>query len=331
VGAVRSVRPEAHELELAGGGSLGYDHLVVCIGGRARPAYPGIETFWSWSGDLDVDELISTAASSEEGALAMIVPPGTAWSLPLYELALMIRRRAEEAGATRDLRIRLFTPEDGPLLIFGPPASGAVAEVLDARRIELVPDSSVVEQDGRLVRIPGAEELGASVAIALPVIVGPRIEGLPADEDGFIPVDQHSRVREVENVYAAGDGTNFPVKQGGLATQQADAAAEHLATRLGAPVEPEPFKPVLRGQLITGGESLNLRQDLRGGEGEGVASLDYLWWPPQKVAGRYLSAYLGHTTAHRDLSPPAVPLEVAVALPHEWHGELGSYDSEAGP
>ena len=63
---------------------------------------------------------------------------------------------------------------------------------------------------------------------------GPAIDGLPADEQGFIPIDDHARVKGLEDVYAAGDGTNFPIKQGGLGTQQADAAAEHIAHRLGA-------------------------------------------------------------------------------------------------
>jgi sulfide:quinone oxidoreductase len=43
--------------------------------------------------------------------------------------------------------------------------------------------------------------------------------------------------------------STFPIKQGGLGTQQADAAAEHIAARFGAPVEPEPFHPILRFRL----------------------------------------------------------------------------------
>ena len=43
---------------------------------------------------------------------------------------------------------------------------------------------------------------------------------------------------DLAGVYAAGDGTAFPIKQGGLATQQADAVAETIAAAAGAPVEP---------------------------------------------------------------------------------------------
>lgn len=93
-------------------------------------------------------------------------------------------------------------------------------------------------------------------------------------------------------MYAAGDATNFPIKQGGLGAQQADAAAEHIAALVGAEVVPQPFHPVLRGKLLTGDESISLRHDVTGGTGEGEASADYLWWPPHKVAGRYLAAFL---------------------------------------
>ena len=60
-------------------------------------------------------------------------------------------------------------------------------------------------------------------------------------------------------VYAAGDATTFPLHQGGLAAQQADAAAESIAASLGAIAEAEPFRPVLRGVLLTGGAPLYLR------------------------------------------------------------------------
>ena len=152
--------------------------------------------------------------------------------------------------------------------------------------------------------------------VALPLIEGPVLKGLPADDRGFIPIDEHARVPGVEDVYAAGDGTTFPIKQGGLATQQADAAAEHIAARLGAAIQAKPFHPVLRGQLITGAESLHLRHDLTGGHGEGTASIDYLWWPPHKVSGRYLAAWLGHELP-RD--PDLAVLDIEVPLTHEWH------------
>ena len=62
-------------------------------------------------------------------------------------------------------------------------------------------------------------------------------------------MDEHGRVSGIEDVYAAGDATTFPIKQGGLAAQQAVAAAEAIVARHGTDLDPQPFRPVLRGML----------------------------------------------------------------------------------
>jgi sulfide:quinone oxidoreductase len=111
-------------------------------------------------------------------------------------------------------------------------------------------------------------------------------------------------VRGLADVYAAGDGTSFPVKQGGLACQQADAIAELLAAAAGADVDPTPFRPLLRGRLLTGLGAQYLEHPLAGGGGEGARSELRLWSAHRKVDGRYLSPWLaeldGMTAADDD-------------------------------
>lgn len=317
-GAVGRVDVDGHAIELDGGDRLDYDILVVCVGGRFQALYQNAVTFRGSGEPFPVDELLTKAEADESRTLAFVVPPGVTWSLPLYELALMTRRRAEENRS--DVRLTVVTPEAAPLIMFGRPASDAITELLRVRGIEFEGSTHVgQDEDGGLVMTPGEKPLRAGAVVALPLIDGPHLDGLPSDDLGFIPIDGHARVPGVEDVYAAGDGTTFPIKQGGLGTQQADAAAEHIAARLGAPVEAQPFRPILRGQLITGGESLHLKHDLAGGRGEGTVSADYLWWPPHKVGGRYLAAWLAHEKPGADLEPPGHPLEVEISLPHEWH------------
>jgi sulfide:quinone oxidoreductase len=325
-GVVSRVNPDAHSLVVSESPTLRwtdelpYDFLIVCIGGRATAAYEDAVTFWATGPErLSVDPLLTECAQHPSGRLAFVVPPGVSWSLPIYELALMTRRRSEDTGRS-ELKLSVITPEEGPLVLFGRRASEAVAELLAARRIDFEGNTHVRQaQDRRLIRTPGERPLEAGAVVALPVLQGPKLAGLPSDASGFIPIDGHARVKGVDDVYAAGDGTTFPIKQGGLGTQQADAAVEHIAARLGAPIEAEIFHPVLRGQLITGGESLHMQHDITGGHGEGTVSADYLWWPPHKVGGRYLAPWLAHETPHSELRPPSDSLDVEVALPHEWH------------
>jgi sulfide:quinone oxidoreductase len=323
--AVVGVRPQHHAVELADGSKLGYDAALVAVGARQRPAYREAITFRASGEDLEIDRVLRESAEEEPGRIAFVVPPGVSWPLPLYELALMSRRRAEELRLD-ELEFVVVTPESAPLIMFGPLASQAVAELLGARGIQVIARAWVREaDDGRLTATPGPGRLEASRVVALPVLEGPAIAGLPGDEHGFIPIDEHARVTDATDVYAAGDGTTFPIKQGGLGTQQADAAAEDIAARFGAEIDPQPFHPILRGKLLTGSESLSLRADLAGGAGEGTASVDYLWWPPHKVSGRYLAAWLAGEEP-RDPEPPRHALEVEVELPKEWHREPMALD-----
>ncbi len=322
--AVKSVRPQDHAVELDDGSALDYDYLVVCAGGRFAAAVDGAITFPSGREPFDPDAVLDRAESKDH-RLVFIVPPGVTWSLPLYEIALMTQRRAVDRGG--DVKIAIVTPESAPLAIFGPTASAAIGELLRGRGIEVIASSSVrkLGEDG--IRLtPGDRALGPAEAVALPVMEGPAIAGLPADEHGFIPVDDYSRVKGADDVYAAGDGTNFPIKQGGLATQQADVAAEDIAHRIGAVPPPEPFRPVLRGKVLTGDESINLQAEVAGGGGEGEASLDALWWPPQKISARYLAPLLYHGDVAEDEEPPRGSLDVEVSLLKEWHEQPMAID-----
>jgi sulfide:quinone oxidoreductase len=327
VGAVDTV---GHVVELDDGSTLEYDQLVVCAGGRYKPAFDQATTFPSGVPEpYRADEVLDRAAGKDH-RMAFVVPHGVTWSLPLYEIALMTQRRAIERGA--DVKIAIVTPESAPLAIFGPAASAVVGELLDARGIDFFPSSTVRRLDEAGIKLgPGDRALGPAEVVALPMMEGPAIQGLPADAKGFIPIDDHARVKGVQDIYAAGDGTTFPIKQGGIATQEADAAAEDIAHRLGAAVEPEPFRPVLRGKLLTGDESVNLRADVAGGGGEGEVSPDILWWPPHKISARYLAPFLYHGETHEEPEPPRRSLDVEVALPQEWHEEPMALDPYEPP
>jgi sulfide:quinone oxidoreductase len=315
---VTAVLPNAHMVELAEGSNLEFDKLIICIGARPRPAFAHAMPLRTDGTVLPIDSLLRETESSESGVIAFVIPPGRTWPLPVYELALMAQRRVRELGL-QNVECCVVTPEEKPLIVFGTTASDAVASLLAARGIAIRTGVRVKEAaSGELILSPEDERMEVGQMVSLPVLEGPNLAGIPADEEGFIPIDDHARVRGVEDVYAAGDGTNFPIKHGGIGTDEADAAAEQIAASLGAEVDPRPFRPVIRGKLLTGDDSLHMQHDVAGGGGEGTASPDYLWWPPGKVAGRYLAAFLGQQAA-ADLEPPARSIDVEVALPNEWH------------
>ena len=112
-------------------------------------------------------------------------------------------------------------------------------------------------------------------------------------------------------MFAAGDLVRLPVKQGGIASQQADAVATAIAAAAGASVQPEPFRPVLRGLLLTGfGQGF-----LRAEEGRSLVDPHPLWWPPAKIVGRYLSPFLAEQLGlNAGEKPAADGVAVEIAL-----------------
>jgi len=282
--ALESVDDGARELQLADRSRRSFDALLVATGGRPVVGVEGATTWWP-GGDADsYGGLLQDIDEGYAKQIAIVVPPGAVWPLPAYELALMTVGEAREMGQ-EGVHVTVVTPERTPLSLFGDDASRAVAEELRWAGIEL--------RTGTVVQ--NASELGVQRVFAVPRIVGPIIEGLAMDEEGFILASDDGLVQNCEHTWAAGDGIVSPVKFGGLATHQARIAAAAIARAAGATDVPEPGEPVLHGRLLIGKRTRRLR-------GRGDAEGAPLWWPHGKVAGEYLPRWLSE---HGVAPPPA--------------------------
>lgn len=274
--ALLAVVAQDRSLRTAGGVEVRYDALLVAVGARLPDAELGGLTF---KGPDAVERMHGLVQDLEGGYLQSIVfaaPTGANWTLPLYELALQTAERAYDMDLD-SVRIAIVSHEARPLELFGLEASERMEAVLE--------DAGITFTSGSV--LPPADRL-----VVLPVPAGQRFDGLPADAAGFLPVDGQGRVDRVAGVWAAGDGSSFSsIKQGGLATQQAEVAARSIAIAAGCDVAPGSFEPVLRGMLVTGRHALHLNRRLDG-EDVGEISASALWSPPSKIAGRRLAPFL---------------------------------------
>lgn len=307
---LEAVAPAVRAVRLASGASLRYDSLILALGARARVAVPGALTFRD---QRDVPQMRALLGELRRGALKRIlfaVPSGCAWPLPIYELAMFTAAYAEQSGV--EAEIGLVSPDGAPLEIFGAHASSLISGLLRQRGVRfhggLVPAS--VRRDGALqLHFGGA--IAADRVVAAPQLRGPRIVGVPSRWWGFVPVDAEGRVEGLRDVYAAGDMTSFPIKQGGLAAQQADVIARVIAAHEGVELAiPPPVDPgrMIEARLLGGEQALQMRARLDA-EGapdaaDGGASVTPLRTPGpmhEKVSGHYLNAYLAgrHVTARR--------------------------------
>ena len=243
--------------------ALSYDVLLLACGTLPQPAVPGALTFRGPADTGALERLLGELGAGTVRRVVFAVPAGAVWSLPAYELALLTAAHLA-AHKVYGVTLELVTPENAPLELFGEAASEAVATMLAEAGIGFRPRVYPAEARRNELLLVGGEIVPADRVVAMPRLQGPRIGGIPQTFDGFVPVDEHGRVTGLDDVYAAGDITDFAVKQGGLATQQADAAAGAIAAAAGAYVTPKPFRPVLRGILLTGSGQRYIRRGAAG-------------------------------------------------------------------
>jgi sulfide:quinone oxidoreductase len=318
-GAFDRVEHERHCVVTKDGDELPYDMLVLAVGARADREWTS-EGVLTYHGGRDAPSYRLLLHQLREGRInevAFVKPAGASWPLPLYDLALMTASECSARELT-EVELSLVTPEEEPLGIFGNPASAAIRRLLHDCGVMLHTSSYGVPRGlGWLDISPGDRRLSVDRIVTQPRLVGPRLRGVPAGRDGFIHTDAHGRLPGLDGVFAAGDATAFPVKQGGLAAQQADAVAEVIAASVGAEIDPQPFRPILRGVLLTGGAARYVRADISGEAGDdSTISSATLWWPPDKIAGRYLAPYLSSQVGDAaDVMPQgehAIPIEAVL-------------------
>jgi sulfide:quinone oxidoreductase len=290
-GALRAVDPDRRVALVGERTEVPYDSLVVACGARAVPPLPGALTFRGPADSEPFRRLLAELESGEADSVAFVLPARTGWPLPLYELALLTGTHVRDRGLP--VRVTFATHESEPLALFGSPAGDAVAGLFREREIEVRTGVHALSLAHGVLTVAPGEAIEAARFVTLPRLEGVPVEGLPQDAEGRLETDLHGRVTGVPGVYAAGDITTFPVNQGSVAAQQADAAAEMIAAEAGAPVDARPFAPVLSGILLTGREPLYLSAPLEGGHGSrSTVSREALWSPATKVTARFLGPFL---------------------------------------
>ena len=156
---------------------LKYDALVVAVGARTALAAPGALVF---AGPQDVPVLAGVLDAATRGdlrSIAFAVSPGVAWTLPIYELAIMTAVELRERGAGA-AAITVVTHEESPLALFGPEASTAVARLLDDRGIRLV-GGRVAAVHSHQLELADGTTIPADATVVLPPLQGPGSRACP--------------------------------------------------------------------------------------------------------------------------------------------------------
>lgn len=286
-----SVDHASRAVHTDGGATLRYDALLLAIGARESSPYEHVCMFSDREAGATFRGIVRDVEMGFVNSLAFVLPHEWVWPLPLYELALMTAARARSMNLMP--QITFITSEGRPLKAFGQAGCDAVVSLLENAGITLhtgvvarVPAPGVLRLDGMQVE---AERI-----VTLPKITGRAIRGIPAGARWFVPIDEWCVVRSRDGrVFAAGDATDFPVKQGGIGAQQADTAAAGIAHIAGLGDRPPALHPVIRGTLLTGERPLYVAAHLIAGLGWQSEVYERPPWPPEdKIVAEELGPYL---------------------------------------
>jgi sulfide:quinone oxidoreductase len=295
------------------GASLAYDALVLAIGGSELDTSPYADTFTGRDGGRLYRSIVEDIQAGRLSQLAFVLPPGPSWPLPLYELALITARFARDGG--HPLHITFALSDSQPLLVLGPDAAARITQLLTQAGIDLQANTHPrLAAAGRLNLHPSDPDLEFDRIVTLPLIEGPNVAGIPGFAlDRFLHVDEYCRVLDTDGrIFAAGDATNLPVKQGGISAQQADTAAAGMVHLAGLGPAAQPLRPRIDATLLTGAAPLYVSAHVIDGQGWRATFHDRPPWPAgEKLIAEELGPYL-RTAAHE---PPAASSRQAAPRP----------------
>lgn len=254
-GSVKELDPDRQRLSLADGTALHYDTLVLATGATMRPEeIPGLNdnaaTIFTPEKMQELKEklvvLEERARRGHDQKVLFLVPPNNKCSGPLYEIVFMLETWARRRGIRDHLDITYSTYEGSFIQAFGPRLHDVVTTEFAERGITGHTDEVVDKVLPDCVAYQGGTIRDYDLLISFPPYVAAvNYDGLPTDDRGFLKTTLETRQIEGHpDIYAPGDGGDFPVKQAFLAFLQADAVADHIGSRHDGKRFKRPFDPV---------------------------------------------------------------------------------------
>lgn len=242
-GIAHAVDPERRMLRVSER-EMSYDGLFLATGAaaRAKEEVPGLRTHGFMIEREDdmlrlrraLGQLQSEVRGGAQRRIVLLVPPGCQWAGALYELAFMLATWLTWKDAREGVELLLLTAEHRFMDVFGPGVHEALQNELKERGIGARRWQQPRRAEQGALVFPEGGRLAYDLLIAAPSHeAAVRWKALPTDERGFLRTKTASRqVESHPDIYAVGDASDYPVKQGFLALLQADAAAEAWAARV---------------------------------------------------------------------------------------------------
>ena len=228
---------------LVGDQDLTYDVLMIATGAGIGPeSVPGLYEYaylpWRTSEAMilqgALERLASDCKKGTRKQVVFLVPPGNLWAGPLYEIAFMFEQWLRVQAIRPQVRVQFLTYQDTVMPDFGPDVHQVIVDAFSKRHVRVQTSQFFKHVQEGKIELADGETVAFDLLIAAPTYV-PTVKwkDLPTDASGFLKTEMLTRqVKNFPNVYVVGDASEYPIKQAYLALLQADAAAEHIVSRV---------------------------------------------------------------------------------------------------
>jgi sulfide:quinone oxidoreductase len=237
VDGAQRIDPVDHRIDLASGGSIDFDYLVMATGARLVPeSIPGLvegaHHFYSLDGALRLREELRRF----KGGRVAVGIAGIPYKCPPapVEFVLMLEQYLRDQGIRERSSVKLLSPLNRAFTIES--ASKLVQPIMERRGIELETFFNVeaVDPAARAVMSLEGDKADFDLLILVPPHRGQRVvedSGL-GEQGGWIPTDRATLQHvDHEDIFAIGDATNLPIsKSGSTAHFEAPVVASRIAS-----------------------------------------------------------------------------------------------------
>jgi sulfide:quinone oxidoreductase len=263
------VDADAQKVELARGGSLDWDYLVVATGARlVHDAIPGLTEGAHGFYSLADAERLREELRRFKGGRILIGVAGIPYKCPPapIEFTMMVEEYLRKKGIREKSEVTLLSPLNRAFTIES--ASKLIQPIMDERGIELATFFNVEEVDPAAHTVASLE--GEKREYELLVLVPPHkgqqvvIDSGLGDLGGWLPTDKHTlTVGGNERIFGLGDATNLPIsKSGSTAHFEAPVIASRIASMVRGTAPKENYGGRVMCFLETGnGKATALRFD----------------------------------------------------------------------
>ena len=149
-----------------------------------------------------------------------------------------------ERGIRQDVELIFATPLSAAFT--KPRASSILGNMLEQKRIQLVPDFYIMEVDAsaNLIRSYDEQELPYDLLVTIPLNMGADVIGRSGmgDELNYVPTNMHTlQSSKWENIFLIGDASNVPTsKAGSVAHYMLDIVVDNILRQMeGLPLLPK--------------------------------------------------------------------------------------------